>query len=67
DIIQIYGMLNVTPTFHWITHMDEQFAGYGPAHGWWTFLFKQLNKLLKQFKTNHHGGGEMEVTFAHEF
>ncbi|KZO95468.1 hypothetical protein CALVIDRAFT_564871 [Calocera viscosa TUFC12733] len=63
----IYGSHNVTPTFHWLTHMGDQIRSYGPVHGFWTFIFERLNKLLKQFNTNGHGGGEMEVTFAREF
>ena len=36
-------------------------------HEFWTFLFKRLNKVLKGFKTNNHGGGVLETTFFREF
>jgi hypothetical protein len=47
--------------------MPEQVRRYGPVHGFWTFLFERLNKLLKSFNTNGHQSSEMEVTFAREF
>ncbi|EJU01672.1 hypothetical protein DACRYDRAFT_16285 [Dacryopinax primogenitus] len=65
--VQIYGEANVTPTFHWITHMAEQIRCFGPVHGFWTFLFERLNKVLKGYETNGHKGGEAELTFAREF
>ena len=40
---------------------------YGPVHGFWTFLFERLNKILKSFNTNGHGDGELESTFFAEF
>lgn len=36
-------------------------------HGFWTFLFERLNKVLKSYKTNNHSGGELETTFFREF
>ncbi|KZO90608.1 hypothetical protein CALVIDRAFT_568941 [Calocera viscosa TUFC12733] len=67
EFVEIYGAANVTPTFHWITHMPEQIRRYGPVHGFWTFLFERLNKVLKGFQTNGHKGGVTEITFAREF
>ncbi|KZT50540.1 hypothetical protein CALCODRAFT_444472 [Calocera cornea HHB12733] len=64
---QIYGAQNVTPTFHWVTHMGDQVRRYGPVHGFWTFLFERLNKVLKTCQTNGHKGGAVELTFAREF
>ncbi|KZT50088.1 hypothetical protein CALCODRAFT_488967 [Calocera cornea HHB12733] len=40
---------------------------YGPVHGFWTFLFERLNKVLKAINTSGHKGGVVEVTFAREF
>ncbi|KZT50768.1 hypothetical protein CALCODRAFT_431402, partial [Calocera cornea HHB12733] len=65
-LYQIYGSENVTPTFHWIMHMGDQIRRFGPVHGFWTYLFERLNKLLKGFTTNGHKSGVMEVTFARE-
>ena len=31
------------------------------------FTFERLNKTLKGYKTNNHGGGEIEVSFFREF
>ncbi|KZT54921.1 hypothetical protein CALCODRAFT_510434 [Calocera cornea HHB12733] len=66
EYVEIYGAENVTPTFHWILHMAAQIRRFGPVHGFWTYLFERLNKLLKGFATNGHKGGAMEVTFARE-
>ncbi|KZO98187.1 hypothetical protein CALVIDRAFT_479145, partial [Calocera viscosa TUFC12733] len=67
EFVKIYGASNVTPTFHWITHMAAQIRRYGPVHGFWTFVFERLNKFLKAFNTSGHKGGVVEVTFAREF
>ncbi|EJU01955.1 hypothetical protein DACRYDRAFT_15916 [Dacryopinax primogenitus] len=67
EFVEIYGLVNTTPTFHWVTHMDKQIQWLGPVHGFWTFLFEHLNKILKDFKTNGHKGGSLEITFAREF
>ena len=48
-------------------HIFDQICDYGPVHGFWTFTFERLNKTLKGYKTNNHGGGEIEVTFFREF
>ncbi len=58
---------NVKPNFHYITHIFVQIRDYGPVYGFWTFLFERLNKILKTYAVNNHGGGELEVTFFREF
>ncbi|EJU03312.1 hypothetical protein DACRYDRAFT_115499 [Dacryopinax primogenitus] len=65
--VQIYGAENATPTMHWVTHMPEQIRRYGPIHGFWTFLFERLNKVLKNVPTNGHKGGTIEISFARAF
>ena len=55
------------PNFHYITHTPDQILDYGPVYGFWTYLFKRLNNILKSYSTNSHGGGEIEVTFFREF
>ncbi|KZT60267.1 hypothetical protein CALCODRAFT_480790 [Calocera cornea HHB12733] len=67
EFVQIYGSKCVTPTFHWLTHMDAQIRRYGPVHGFWTYLYERLNKVMKTYRTNNHGGGELEVTFSREW
>ncbi|KAF7359564.1 alcohol dehydrogenase [Mycena venus] len=66
DIFQNHPTL-VKPNFHWITHIFDILRDFGPVYGFWTFLFERLNKLLKDYDTNNHGGGELEVTFFREF
>ncbi|KAG0694056.1 hypothetical protein DFH29DRAFT_815742, partial [Suillus ampliporus] len=58
---------HIKPTHHWVTHIFDQLRDYGPVYGFWTFLFERLNKVLKSYSTNNHGGGELEVTFFHAF
>jgi hypothetical protein len=36
-------------------------------HGFWTFLFERLNKVLKSYNSSNHAGGELEVSFFREF
>ena len=55
------------PNFHWVTHIFDQLEDYGPVYNFWTFLFERLNKVLKSFSVNNHGGGEVEVTFFRAF
>ncbi|KAG1895251.1 uncharacterized protein F5891DRAFT_1194306 [Suillus fuscotomentosus] len=54
---------DVKPMHHWVMHIFNQLRDYGPVYGFWTFLFKRLNKLLKSYSTNNHGAGEFEVSF----
>ncbi|KAG1718381.1 uncharacterized protein EDB91DRAFT_1240882 [Suillus paluster] len=58
---------NVKPNHHYLTHIFDQLHDYGPVYGFWTFLFKRLNKVLKSYTTNNHGNGKIEVTFFHAF
>lgn len=48
-------------------HTPECIRDFGPLHGFWTFLFERLNKVLKGYSTNNHSGGEVEATFFREF
>ncbi|KAG2350555.1 hypothetical protein BDR05DRAFT_993937 [Suillus weaverae] len=53
---------DVKPTHHWVTHIFDQLHDYGPVYHFWTFLFERLNKVLKSYSTNNHGGGEIELS-----
>lgn len=57
----------IKPNHHYATHVPSFVKDYGPLAEFWTFLFERLNKVLKSFKTNNHGGGELEVSFFREF
>lgn len=50
------------PNFHFAVHLKEQIIDYGPVYGFWAFLQERLNYTLKNFNSNRHGGGEIEVT-----
>ena len=64
---QLYGPDVLRPNHHYATHTAECVRDYGPLHGFWTFLFERLNKVLKSYKTNNHSGGELETSFLREF
>jgi len=55
------------PNHHYCTHTAQSVENFGPLHGFWTFLFERLNRVLKSYKTNNHGNGELEMTFFQSF
>ncbi|KAI0276549.1 hypothetical protein BC826DRAFT_928315, partial [Russula brevipes] len=57
----------IKPNHHYATHIAECVRNFGPLQDFWTFLFERLNKVLKSFKTNNHGRGDLEMTFFTEF
>ena len=65
--MQLYGADVIRPNHHYAVHTADFIYDYGPLYGFWTFLFERLNKVLKSYNTNNHGGGELEVTFFREF
>ena len=65
--VQLYGSAAMKPNHHFSTHVADCVRNFGPLHDFWTFLFERLNKVLKSFKTNNHGDGELETTFFREF
>ena len=65
--MQLYGSGTIKPNHHYSTHVSECVRNFGPLHDFWTFLYERLNKVLKSFKTNNHGQGELETTFFYEF
>ena len=58
---------HIKPNHHWCTHLFDQVLDYGPVYGFWSFTYERLNKVLKSYHTNNHGGGEIEVTFFRSF
>ncbi|KIO00608.1 hypothetical protein M404DRAFT_29307 [Pisolithus tinctorius Marx 270] len=67
ELIQLYGLGCLKPNHHYAMHTARYVHNFGPLSGFWTFLFERLNKILKSFKTNNHGDGELETTFFNEF
>ncbi|KZP21905.1 hypothetical protein FIBSPDRAFT_739745 [Athelia psychrophila] len=67
ELIELYGADVIRPNHHYAMHTAECVRDYGPLHGFWTFLFERLNKVLKSYKTNNHSGGELETSFSREF
>ncbi|KAG0705870.1 hypothetical protein DFH29DRAFT_996311 [Suillus ampliporus] len=66
-LLKLYGSNVIKPNHHYATHIATFVRNFGPLHDFWTFLFERLNKVLKSFKTNNHGDGELETTFFSEF
>ncbi|KAJ2911765.1 hypothetical protein MD484_g8649, partial [Candolleomyces efflorescens] len=67
ELVTLYGADVIRPNHHYAIHTPECVRDFGPLHGFWTFLFERLNKVLKSYKTNNQGGGELEATFFREF
>ncbi|EJU05512.1 hypothetical protein DACRYDRAFT_103996 [Dacryopinax primogenitus] len=67
EYAQIYGTDNITPTFHWVTHMAAQVQCFGPVRNFQMFLYEHLNKVLKSVPSNRHKQGILEVSFAYSF
>ena len=55
------------PNHHYSTHSAEYIRDFGPAAGFWTFIFERLNKTLKSHKHNNHRGGIIETTWFNAF
>ncbi|KIM59498.1 hypothetical protein SCLCIDRAFT_16493 [Scleroderma citrinum Foug A] len=67
EVILLYGSHCMKPNHHYATHIAQYICNFGPLNGFWTFLFKCLNKILKSYKTNNHSNRELETTFFNEF
>ncbi|KAF8523420.1 hypothetical protein JB92DRAFT_2705186, partial [Gautieria morchelliformis] len=63
----MYSQSKMKPNHHYIMHLPDQIKDYGPVYGFWCFLGEQLNKLLKSFKSNNWGGGQLEVSMMREW
>ena len=55
------------PNHHYATHTAEFIRDFGPATGFWSFIFERLNKVLKGMNHNNHGNGVIEATFLKQF
>ncbi|KAG1742039.1 hypothetical protein EDB19DRAFT_1827951 [Suillus lakei] len=62
EYLELYPDDDMKPTHHWVTHIFDQLHDYGPIYNFWTFLFEQLNKVLRSYSTNNHGGGKIELS-----
>ncbi|KAJ3500582.1 hypothetical protein NLJ89_g9730 [Agrocybe chaxingu] len=67
ELVKLYGDAVIRPNHHYAIHTPDSVRDYGPLHKFWTFLFERLNKVLKSYKTNNHGRGEIETSFFREF
>ncbi|KIN95011.1 hypothetical protein M404DRAFT_34523 [Pisolithus tinctorius Marx 270] len=67
ELIMLYGTGAIKPNHHYATHIGDCVRNFRPLHDFWTFLFEQLNKILKSFRTNNHANGELKTTFFEEF
>jgi hypothetical protein len=54
------------PNYHAALHLAEFLTALGPTHGWWTFPFERLIKVLQSANTNSRMG-ELEKTMADTF
>ncbi|KAI0054975.1 hypothetical protein BV25DRAFT_323575 [Artomyces pyxidatus] len=59
---KIHGVDAMKPNHHFCRHIIDQIRDYGPVPVFWAFLGERLNKVLKGFKLNNWGGGQLETT-----
>ncbi|KAF8573472.1 hypothetical protein K439DRAFT_1375334 [Ramaria rubella] len=59
---EITALEQMKPNLHFAVHLPDQVLDYGPVYGTWCFLGEWLDKLLKSFKTNNWGEGQLEVS-----
>jgi len=52
SVISIFGKVCLVPNNHLLLHIAECLWRFGPAHGWWAFLFERYNGIIKHYKTN---------------
>ncbi|TFK52674.1 hypothetical protein OE88DRAFT_1712157 [Heliocybe sulcata] len=64
---ELYGEGAMKPNHHWVVHLPDQIRDYAAVYNFWLFLVERLNKTLKNYNNNHHGGGELEVTLMRTF
>jgi hypothetical protein len=57
--IELYGEGMMMPNHHFATHTTDHIWDYGPVYGFWCFLGEWLNKVLKNFKLNNWGKGQL--------
>ncbi|EPS97090.1 hypothetical protein FOMPIDRAFT_1129209, partial [Fomitopsis schrenkii] len=67
ELMHLYGTEVVRPNHHYATDVPDCLRDFGPLHGFWTFLFERMNKVLKSYNSANHAGGELEVSFFREF
>ncbi|KIK79758.1 hypothetical protein PAXRUDRAFT_28329 [Paxillus rubicundulus Ve08.2h10] len=67
ELITLYRSAVIKPNHHYAMHVGNCAWNFGPLHDFWTFLYEQLNKVLKSLKTNNHVNSELETTFFKEF
>ncbi|KIM61379.1 hypothetical protein SCLCIDRAFT_16141 [Scleroderma citrinum Foug A] len=65
-VISIFGEMCLVTNNHLSLHITECLWGFGPAHGWWAFLFERFNGIMQCYKTNQWLG-DVELTFIHMF
>jgi hypothetical protein len=53
---------HLTPYFHIVMHLEDQFYWLGPCYAWWAFAYERNNGILGQINHNGHSGSELEAT-----
>ena len=55
------------PNQHWALHIPDQLRDFGPVYGFWVFLGERLNKHFKNFNSNSHKYGKLEISMLRMF
>ena len=48
-------------------HLPDQLRDFGPVYGFWAFLGERLNKHFKNFNSNSHKYGKLEISMLRMF
>lgn len=59
--------VNLTPSFHYMMHVEEHVLRFGSLYGTWTNAFERANRVLINTNNNGHGSGALEATMARGF
>jgi hypothetical protein len=59
--------VNLTPSFHTMTHLGDHIQKYGSVYNTLTARFERANRLLGNINTNGHSQGVLETTMAKGF
>lgn len=55
-LIELYSQDKLLPNHHATLHLAECIRSFGPAHGWWTFLFERFNGIIQCQNMNNRPG-----------
>ena len=52
SLLDMFPEMTLLPNHHAALHIGPQLLYFGPMHGWWTFPFERIIRILQQYNTN---------------